>query len=654
MTLPGNHGKETALNSSDTSSQKLSYMKRLYSIAAVLLLSLSVQAWAQNPTQTSTPAPRPATQQTARPQQPPPGQVSIDLSEYGVQIRPEPRLILMMAALEAAGFDPTPEGENLSAFRAQVRRDQQNLDTSLRQRMQSFYERNKLKRSADGREPTPAEQASRYVSLAYTLGPAPEFQEPVRADDLPAGLLEVLDFAPLVREFYRKSGISERMPAYLKAYQAEGDRLRRSTAEMIRDVVAYLNTKPTITTIERIPVAETGDKKKKDAPIRYIVREHERRFFIVPDLLAAPGTVNFRAIADDYYVTVPYCDETRRICPGRDGRPASPEVRRAYVQYVVDPLVVRFNRDIAARKEQIKQLLDERAKTGVTVSPDVFLTVARSLVIAADVRMDETTQIRALETDARARIDKTTDAAKRAEIVKELETARTLITDETTAQLAEGYENGAVLAFYFADQLRGVESSGFDISSALSDMIASFDVAREMRRLEEADTARKRALAARKTRTQGGENTSAINSLQNAALVKKLLDVDQFVRLKNYAAAEERLLAILREFPGEPRVFFALAETANLSAKEAADDAAESEGLYKALTNYRNAVRASTPDTDRCLLVRAHEAMGSILLFLEETGEALKEFDAAIGLNVQTCEAHGKAVEAKKKLAAQK
>ena len=65
-------------------------------------------------------------------------------------------------------------------------------------------------------------------------------------------------------------------------------------------------------------------------------------------------------------------------------------------------------------------------------------------------------------------------------------------------------------------------------------------------------------------------------------------------------------------------------------------------------------MRAATPDTDRCLLVRAHEAMGSILLFLEETGEAVKEFDAAIGLNEPTCEAHGKAVEAKKKLSAQK
>jgi len=70
-------------------------------------------------------------------------------------------------------------------------------------------------------------QAARYVSLAYALGPPPLLAAPERSDDLPGGVLEVLDFAPLVREFYKKSGIDERLLNYTRAYQAEGDRLRR-------------------------------------------------------------------------------------------------------------------------------------------------------------------------------------------------------------------------------------------------------------------------------------------------------------------------------------------------------------------------------------------------------------------------------------------
>ncbi|MDT4966293.1 MAG: hypothetical protein QOJ64_1030 [Acidobacteriota bacterium] len=621
-------------------------MKKLY-LAIGLMLLVGNAIFAQ-PKTTASPTPTPSRTPVQQPALPRQGM--FDLSEAGVQIRPEPRLIVMMAALDAAGFDPTPAGEEPSAFRAQLRRDLANLDPELRRRMAYFYDRNKL-RDTNGKDLAPAEQAARYVSLAYALGAAPGLEEPVRSDDLPSGLLEVLDFAPLVREFYRKSGLDERMPGYVRSVQTEGDRLRRSTVEMVRSILSYLNTRPITTTVERIPIKSPGaGGRKKDVTQTFTSRQHERRFVIVPDLLAAPGAINFRVIADDYFITIPYCDETKRICPGRDDYAMSPEVRRAYLQYVIDPLVVRFNRDISARKDPIKQLLDERAKAGMQVSPDVLLTVARSLGTAADVRLEETARLDALARDARGRLEKTTDPAVRSQIVKDLESARTAVTDEAIARLAEAYENGAVLDFYFADQLRGVESSGFDIGNSLADMIASFDVARELRRLEEADAPRKRAIAARKARESRTEQAASVTSLPNAALVRKLLEVDKLVQLKDYAAAENRLLALLREFPDEPRVFFSLAETASLSARDATDEDVQSSRLNKALTNYRNAVQRAAPDTDRCLITRSHQAMGGILEFLERKDEALRELDAAIKINDTSCDAYAKAVEARKKL----
>lgn len=623
-------------------------MKRVLPVVLALAL-INIIAQAQGTKTTPKPAPtptKPAQQQTR--QQAPPRSAALTLADVGVQIKPDARLIIVMAALDAAGFDPTPKGEEPSVFRAQLRKDQANLDPDLRRRLAGFYERHKLREG--GRELPPAEQAAPYVSLAYALTPAPALEEPPRSEDLPGALLDVLDFAPLVREFYRRSGIDERLPAYTKMYQAEGDRLIRPTAEMVGNVLGYLNTRPVLTTIERIPVkAPETDKKKKDAPIRYETREHERRFIIVPDLLAAPGAINFRVIADDYFVTVPYCDETKHYCSGRDTNAASPELRRAYIKYVVDPLAARFSREISARKEQIKQLLDARTAAGVQVSPDIYIAVARSLAAAADVRLEETTRLAALTNDARARLDKTTDAAKRAEIVKELDAARTALADESAADLAEAYENGAVLDFYFADQLRGIESSGFDVSNSLADMISSFDPAREAKRLEENDAARKRALAARKARGAQGDS-AAIASLPNATLIKKLLDVDEMVRLKDYPAAEERLEALLREFPNEPRIYFALGETASLSAVGVTDEDLQAQRLNKALANYRNAINASTPATDRCLLARAHEAMGRILDFQDRKDEAMKEFDAAIQTGAPSCDAYSKAVEAKKKL----
>src|SRR5205807_3991317 len=139
-------------------------------------------------------------------------QTSFDLAEFGVRIQPDARLVIVMCALEAAGFDPTPAGRQPSAFRSLVLKDQIGLDSDLRQRLKNFFERKKLPPPA-----TAADQAARYVSLAYARSHPPTLDAPDRSDDLPAGVLDVLDFAPLVREFYRKSGIDERLPSYLRA-----------------------------------------------------------------------------------------------------------------------------------------------------------------------------------------------------------------------------------------------------------------------------------------------------------------------------------------------------------------------------------------------------------------------------------------------------
>lgn len=627
-------------------------MRRDYLIVtATLALCLGSAAQAQTTTPapqqqqrgTQTPAPSPQ-QQQPRPAARPGG---FDLMDYGVRIEAEPRLIVMMAALDAAGFDPTPPGQPVSAFRARVRADQAELDEALRRRLQDFFDRNKLKAQA-GAQPTPAEQAARYVSLAYALGPAPAFEAPARTDDLPADVLEVLDFAPLLREFYRKSAMDARLPGYLRAHRDRADQLRGSTEEMVRFVLSYLHTRPLTTSVERVPVRPPGSegKQKKDAQPKYSVREHDRRFFVVPDLLAAPGAINFRVIADDYYVIVP---------EGADAR--SSELRRAYLQYVVDPIVVRFNRDIAQRRPQLKQLLDERAKAGRSVTPDVFIAVARSLVTAADVRLDEAVRLAALGQETRERLSKTTDATARAAITKEMQEARAVIEDESVARLAEAYEGGAVLAFFFSDQLRGLESSGFDISNFFADMIASFDVARESKRLEETAAARTRALNARKARQERRQaameataEDSTAGAAERAALIKSLSEVEKLLQLRDYAAAEARLKTLLQQFQGEARIFFVLGQTASLWARDTTDDDLQAARLNQALTHYRMAVERSSLETEPGLVCRAHEAMGRILAFLERPQEATREFDAV--LQAGACDAALKqsAEEGKRKL----
>lgn len=607
-------------------------MKKLISLTIFSALSCTV-AYSQTAPNPSVPV-RPGTQTVPQGESP-----GFDLAEYGVSFQIEPRLIIMMAALEAAGFDPTPGGADASVFRSQVRKDLSELDPDLRARVRTFFERNKLPGSA-----TPADQAARYVSLAFALGPPPALDAPARSEDLPSSLLEVLDFAPMVQEFYRRSSIQERMPLYTRAYQAEGDRLRRPMAEAVRGVLSYLHTRPVTVSTDRVLVKPPTTGKKKNAPKTYSTREQVRRFYVVPDLLGVPGAINFRVIGDDYYVVLP---------EGTD--PASSELRRGYLQYVIDPLLVRFNREIAARRDHVKQLLAEREKAGVAVTPDVFLVVSRSLVSAADARLEEVTRLETLSRNSRVRLAAAKDDASRQAIAKEFQANTTAIRDEGIARLAEQYERGAVLSFFFADQLKGIETSGFDVANFFVDMISSFDAGRESRRLTENAEARQRALAARQARLTARRVEDVpvytpAEASRAAVLVKKLGDIEQVLRQKDYVNAEMQLKELMKDYSREPRIFFALAQTASLAAADATDEDVQSDRLNRALANYRLALEASSPETDRAIISRAHEAMGRIYSFLEKPAEASGAFDKAILVGDVPGGAYKEAMEGKKKL----
>ena len=604
----------------------------------------------------ATPPAMPAGQQretAPAPQPQSPRRTSFDLSDYGVEIEPDARLIVMMAALDAAGFDPPPpQGRPASAFRARVRSDHANLDPALRDRLRRFFSASlqQLPPSA-----TPAEQAARYVSLAFALGAAPAFTAPERTDDLPTGVLEVMDFAPLLREYYRQSGIAERLPEYMRAYRAEGEQLRAPTAEMLRGILSYLRVQPVTLMVERVPVRPSGQSgssgsrsgRGQQQQPTYPVREHERRFRIIPDLLAASGAVNFRVIGDRYFAIIP-----------SGTNPVSSELRRAYLQYLVDPLVARFNRNIAARRDDLRRLLNERAEAAgnrAAVTPDVFLAVGRSLVAAADARQTETTRLEALMRQNSRRLQEAPDAIARVEIMRETQEERARITDATVADLAEAYERGAVLAFYFAEQLKGLEESGFDITNFLADMITSFDVAKESRRPTEYAAARTRALAyaaARRAAAPLADNPGELSpeEARRLALFRQLDEINDLLRARNYAEAETRARALLAGYPGEPRIFFALGQAASISAQDALNEETQHERLNRALTQYRLATQAASLETDKALLSRAYAAMGRIHAFFGRNEEALREYENAIRLGDVTGGAYREAMDGKARL----
>lgn len=566
-----------------------------------------------------------------------------DLSNYGVKIEPDRRLMLVLAALESAqeaspsgGVVPaikTPLSVQGSKFRDRLRADMAEMNPELRQKISLFVSQFKKHHP----KATDADLVAPFISMAFALSPAPEFADPVVTSDLPGDLLDVLDFAPLAREFYRRSGFSAKLEDYVKNYRETADgTLRSSTREMVSDVLDYLHTKPQIYYTERVKTQTQKSNSKNTTLNRVETREHERHFYIVPEMLAPVETVNFLNIRDDYYVIVP-----------ADTDIGSSEVRRGFLQFVFDPLVLSNPKDVATVSAGIKQLLDERRKVNPSISPDVYLAVSRSLVAAVDIRQNEFEKIRIATAQARQKIDAMTADADRKAVVLELEKFKKMASDEAALQLSEDYEKGAVLAFYFNEQIKGLEDSGFDVASSMREMILSMVPAKEAGRLEQFAEARKRAETARADRKKNPGNSAPI--LENP-VTAKLLEIQKTIDAKNYSKASTELKLLLEKNPGEPRIHYNIGRVASLSAEGITDPERQSEKLLEAKVAYSNVLRSATPATDKALLSLTYVALARIYEFYDNAGYAIQLYDQAIKLDRVAGGAFDEALAGKQKL----
>ena len=547
---------------------------------------------------------------------------SFDLTDYGVSIEPDKRLIVVLASLEAAQTKDasgeikpvikTPLSEQGEKFRQLLQTDLANSNDDLRQKIGNFiiqYKRRHPKASD-------AEILAPFISMAYTLSPVPDLSEPARTTDLPGDLLEVLDYSPLVREFYRRSGINTKLDEYVKTYQSAGDEMRKSARNMVGDLLDYLHTRPQLSYIDRIKTESKSAKGKKTLA-KTEIRERNRKFVIVPEMLAPKGTINFVNARDEYYAIVP---------PETDL--AVSEVRRAYLQFVFDPLVLKNAKDISTFSAGIKTLLEAQRQKNPDISPDIYLATLRSLVAAADARQIEFEKTRNATAQARRKIDQMKTIDEKKAVSAELEAFKQTLADETAVSLSEAFEKGAVLSFYFADQLKGLEDSGFDIASSLRDIILSLDTTKETNRLAKFADARKRGLAAREERRKISETAPTI---AENPVTKKLLDIDAVIKNKNYKEAEAQLKQLLQTYPNDsPRIYYSLGRNASLSAETISDSEALKSRLLEAKVFYDNALRSAVSTTDKQLLFLTYVALARIYEFNDENEYAVKLYEAAM------------------------
>ncbi len=579
--------------------------------------------------------------------------VGFDVSNYGVRIEPDKRVMIVLAAIETARtvneagesvpVINTPLSAAGNQFRELLKSDLAATKDDIRGRITSFIVRHKRARPNE----TDAQIIAPFISMAYALTPAPELADPVITSDLPGSLLDVLDFAPLVRDFYRSSSISGNLDDYLKRYRTAADgQLRSSTNEMVSDILFYLKTRPQLFVEERV-TTETQRTGSKSTLRQVERRTRERKFTIVPEMLAPVGTITFVNVKDEYYVVLP---------PDTDV--SFSEVRRGFLQFVIDPLILKHSRDINAIRESVKGLIDEKRKTNKNVSPDVYLTISRSLVAAIDAKQLEVERVQIATAQARQRIGQVTTEKEKLAVSAELANAKRGFADEAILRLSEDYENGALLVFYFSEQLRGIEDSGFDIAASMAPMILSFDATKETDRLPQYAEATKRAQAARAERRINPASTFVENPVTS-----RLLEIQETIKAKNYGQADAQLKELLSAHPGEPRIFYNIGRVASLSAQNLADEEEQKLKLLESKVAFENVIRIAekqladtaaglpvTQPIDRALVSISYVSLGKIYEFYGEIGYAMSIYEKAIGLGNVTGGSFNEAIAAKQRL----
>jgi hypothetical protein len=588
-------------------------MKRivLTTLPLLIAVSLGVAAQESKPQSSNKSAQQPK-QSEAQPQQPQKPQPTVidrrklplaarpnlSLADVNTDIGVDKRVIVMMAALNIAGYDYESSNRQLSALRRQIREDLKATDPGLVGRLRAYFQKHR-KGENDVTAVAP------YLSLALSLAEPPAFTIDAPAERLPEEVRAIADFALLLEEFYRSTGFSKLMPKYFAAYVNVAQTYGAPVGLALGSALIYLHTEPVLElpplysprkSSEKLPKADDkkGDKKGDKKTVQDAALDppnRVRQFIIIPDLLNATGAANLRVVGDVYFLLL-----------GPTTEPNVEAMRRAFLTFVIDPLTERRIKEVAAIRDPLKGLMESRGDRldKEYAKRNAYFLITDSLVRATDARMD------ALGLAARRKSSE----------------------DEALYDLSPGYDRGAVLVYHFFDQMKAYEAVGVDIRDYLAAMLGNIDFKRESKRLDEYA----QRLAHGKQMREEAALASALASappptISNAdeKLVARIVEADQMIKARRYDEAKTTLESALKDQPNNARALYGMADVTSKKATSLEDADRVEEALYAAVEYYRLAAKNASPETEKWLMQRSYVAAAKILDFIAESNPSLAE-----------------------------
>jgi len=265
--------------------------------------------------------------------------------------------------------------------------------------------------------PDASRDLAQYVSLALYLQDAPSFEPKAKQAELPPDAAGVSGITPLLKAFYDKIGLHAIWEKYRDRYAALTEAYHDPLSKMTFETEIYL----------KLPSAG------------YLGRQ----FIVYIDAMGAPGEVNARNYAADYYVVISPSSSLKMQ-----------EIRHTYLHYLLDPLALKNGGSF----KRIEPLLDEvkTAPMDEAFKSNVSLLVTECLVRAIEARM--------------------------------MGSAKTPEADRLK-ELDRSDEQGYVLTRYFYESLLKFEKDPAGMRAMYAEILNGIDVGREMRRASQLEFA---------------------------------------------------------------------------------------------------------------------------------------------------------------------
>jgi hypothetical protein len=305
------------------------------------------------------------------------------------------------------------------------------------------------------------------------------------------------------------------------------------------------------------------------ATLRYLHSEArialDRNITMIPELLQPPGMVNARNLGHTYIVVVG---------PPRDGTPPIRSVRHEYLHFFIDPLLAKYVAYLPEPEPFLKRAAAQPAALPI-YKQDFFLLVKESLIRMIEARLDFQSE------------------------------------EQRNSAVLASYDQGLILAPYFAGALRDFENSPESLPDSYQSMVEGIQWKNEDKRETEL------ALMRAKTAARKVETLEPTEETDRSRFMLK--EANERLAARDFDRASALLEDILARDPTNGNALFGLAQAA-----------AQGGDAERALALYEKA--AANAGSESWIAAWSLVRRGNIFEVLEETGRARAEWSRVLGL----------------------